>query len=400
MNFDDKNLANLKKTADSYLSLVELTDRLQSDYQELSNKFENQSLQLERINSQLTDAVAINSQLSSYLNNIMEHLDAGIIVVDENGQINLFNGAAENLTGINRQNALARQYRELFSGDEHKPTFDLLNGSEFKVRGEKWFGNQPVGYSANRISGLDGEYCGVVEILYNLSSEKKLRETISHVSALAAIGEMAATVAHQVRNPLAGIIGFTDLLRRDLVESGHSLKLVDKISRGSRELNRIITSLLDYTKKTEPDYRELDIVKFIRETVDTLEKESFAADVRFTYDFKLKALTYRFDPLLLHQAISNIVHNACQAMEPNPGSLRITVRKTDDSFLEIAFADTGKGINSDDSRKLFQPFYTTRSDGVGLGLSMVKKAVDFHNGVVTAFNQESGGAVFMIKLPL
>lgn len=400
MDYDDRRVDELKKAADSYTSLIELVDKLQEGYRELSEKFDVQSGQLEDINSQLSDAVAVNSQLSAYLNNILEYLDAGVIVLDNKGQINLFNEAAENLTGIKRDKALARNYREVFAGDEHKSTFDLLKGDEKKVRGEKWFGSQPVGYSSSRIYARNGEMYGVVEILYDLMAEKKLRETIRHVSALAAVGEMAATIAHQIRNPLAGIIGFADLLKRDLGDNHESIRLVEKISRGSMELNKIITSLLDYTKKTEPDFRDLDLVKFIKDTVKSLAKEKYAVKTKFDIKSKRGKVMYRFDPLLMHQAIANIVHNACQAMEPDGGTLRLAIIAENDKSLKITFADSGKGLSRGEAGKIFKPFFTTRSDGVGLGLSMVKKAIDFHNGELQAFNDDKGGAVFVIKLPL
>ena len=101
----------------------------------------------------------------------------------------------------------------------------------------------------------------------------------------------------------------------------------------------------------------------------------------------------------MRQAFINIAHNACQAMEPDEGVLTITVEENNHNFLIIKFHDTGKGFPVEDCEKLFKPFYTTRADGTGLGLSMVKKVIDFHNGAVYAENREGGGAVFTIELP-
>jgi len=151
MNLDDRNLRDLKEATDSYISLAELAEKLQADYQELLKKFEKQSCQLEEINVQLTDALALNSRLSAYLNNILEHLEAGVVVFDSDERISTFNGAAENLTGIEREYALARKYSDVFPGDEHSHTLNLLKSQEIRVKGEKWFGNQPVGYSSSRI---------------------------------------------------------------------------------------------------------------------------------------------------------------------------------------------------------------------------------------------------------
>jgi PAS domain S-box-containing protein len=400
MDLNDRRPNELKESADYYATLADLAEQLKDDYRELSRKYKEQTDLLADMNSQLSEAVTANGQLSAYLNNILEHIDAGVIIMDKEGRISLFNQAAESLTGVSRVKAEGRDYRRIFGEDEHAPTHDLLKGSGHKVRGEKWFANQPVGYSSNKIFNKDGELCGVVEILYDISAEKNLRETIRHVSALAAVGEMAATVAHQVRNPLAAIIGFTDLLKRDLENNNQSTKIIDKIGRASNELSRIITSLLDYTKKTEPDFRELDIIKYIRETMESLAKEPYAKGIRFESDIKIKTLVYYFDPFLISQALTNLVHNSCQAMKPGAGILKMTVKTTDGNFLEIAFTDNGCGISEANIEDLFKPFYTTRSNGVGLGLSMVKKAIDFHNGIVTAYNRDDGGAVFVIKLPL
>ena len=400
MDLNDRNLRDLKEVTDSYVSLAELAEKLQSDYQELLRKFEKQSSQLEEINIQLTDALAINSRLSTYLNNILEHLETGVVVFDTDERISMFNGAAENLTGIEREYALARKYCEVFPGDEHSHTLNLLKGQENRVKGEKWFGHQPVGYSSSRIFDENGECCGVVEILYDLSSEKKLRDTIRHVSALAAVGEMAATVAHQVRNPLAGIVGFSDLLKRDLGDDHHSTDLAQKISNGAKELNRIIASLLDYTRKTMPEYRELDLIEFASTALNMISKEHYASNLSIEFNSELDHLNYRFDPILMRQAFDNIAQNACQAMGTEGGIFRLTIKKSDNSHLTIIFSDTGAGIPTEDVDNIFKPFFTTRNNGIGLGLSMVKKVVDFHNGSIKAASSERGGAVFTIELPL
>jgi len=400
VDLNDRNFRDLKEVTDSYVSLAELAEKLQSDYQDLLQKFEIQSCQLEEINVQLTDALAINSRLSAYLNNILEHLEAGVVVFGTDERISMFNGAAENLTGIERDYALEKKYSEVFQGDEHAHTLNLIKGQDNRVRGEKWFGKQPVGYSSSRIFDENRECCGVVEILYDMSSEKKLRDTIRHVSALAAVGEMAATVAHQVRNPLAGIVGFSDLLKRDLGDDHNSADLAEKISSGAKELNRIITNLLDYTKKTKPEYRELDLIKFASEALKTISEEHYASNLSIEFNSEFDHLNYRFDPILMRQAFVNIGQNACQAMGNEAGVFELTIKKSDNNHLAIIFSDTGTGIPPEDIDNIFKPFFTTRNNGIGLGLSMVKKVVDFHNGIINAASSERGGAVFTIVLPL
>jgi PAS domain S-box-containing protein len=400
VDVNDKNFQGLKEVTDSYVSLAELAEKLQTDYQDLLQKFEKQSCQLEEINIQLADTLAINNRLSVYLNNILEHLEAGVVVFGIDERISMFNRAAENLTGIERKYALDKKYSEVFPGDEHSHTLNLYKSRENRVRGEKWFGGRPVGYSASRVFDENNECCGVVEILYDISSEKKLRDTIRHVSALAAVGEMAATVAHQVRNPLAGIVGFSDLLKRDLGQEHRSAELAEKISNGAKELNRIITSLLDYTRKTRPEFRELDLIEFASETLKAISKEHYASKLAIEFNSDLDHLNYRFDPILMRQAFDNLAQNACQAMGIGGGKLKLAIKKNDSNHLAIVFSDTGVGIPVEDVDNIFKPFFTTRNNGIGLGLSMVKRVVDFHNGSISVLSPESGGAIFSIELPL
>jgi PAS domain S-box-containing protein len=400
MEMDGRQLNDLQKITDSYASLSELAGKLRTDYLEVSEQFEKQTQQLEDINRQVTDALASNSRLSAYLKIILECLDAGVIVFDIQGVIGLFNESAERLTGISREMAIGRIYAELFSSEEHMTTSELIKSQENRVRGEKWFGEQPVGYSSGKIFDETGQCLGVVEILYDLSAEKKLRETIRQVSALAALGEMSAIVAHQVRNPLAAVLGFADLLNRDLPKDHPSAPLADKISQGAREVNRIITNLLDFTKKTKPDYRELDLVKFMTDVVELIPDQPFASGLQINWNCDIDSLMYRFDPFLFRQMVYNIAENAAQAMEPNGGLLQLSLKQSKDRQIILEFVDSGKGFAEEDAENLFKPFYTTKRNGTGLGLAIVKRIIDFHNGAILAKNRPGNGAVFTIMLPL
>lgn len=400
MEMDSRQINDLQKITDSYTSLSELADKLRSDYLEVSDQYERQTRQLEDINRQVTDALASNSRLTAYLNIILECLDAGVIVFDTEGLIGLFNESAERLTRIPRDEAIGHYYGELFSGDEHSTTNALLQSAESGVRGEKWFGEQPVGYSSSKILDDTGKCLGVVEILYDMAAEKKLRETIRQVSALAALGEMSAIVAHQVRNPLAGVLGFADLLTRDLPPEHPSAPLAAKISQGAREVNRIITNLLDFTRETRPEYREIDLVKFLRDVLGTIHEQPFATNLQTELACDIDSLMYRFDPLLFRQVIYNIAENASQSMEPDGGLLRLSLTRPDHKQLILTFTDSGKGFAEKDAENLFKPFYTTKRNGTGLGLAIVKKVIDFHSGTIQAESKPGEGAVFTINFPL
>ncbi len=400
MDFQKRRMEELEKITDSYMSLSELARKLQADYDELAERFEKQAAQLEEINQRVTDALEANSRLSAHLANILDSLDAGVIVFDMDGRINRFNKSAERLTGIASEQAIGVLYGVLFDSEEHAPTAGIFECSEVRIRGEKWFGEQPVGYSVSKIYDDGGNCLGAVEILYDLSSEKKLRETISQVSALAALGEMSAVIAHQVRNPLAGVIGFANLLSRDISADHPAAPSVKKIIEGATEVNRIITNLLDFTRRPKPDFKLLDIVDFCRQTLDSIRTQQFAANLDIRFNTDIESIHYRFDPLLFRQMFSNLIENAAQSVGSEGGRLTLLLRLPDSRHLILEFVDTGCGFNERDPNQLFKPFYTTRRNGSGLGLSVVKRIVDLHNGVVTAESPPGGGAVFTITLPL
>lgn len=395
-----EQMDELEKITDSYLALAELARKLQNDYRELAERFEKQSAQLEEINQRVTNALEANNSLSAHLFNILDSLDAGVIVFDGDLTITQFNRSAERLTGVNQQQALGANYRVLFSAEEHALTAGIFESEQDKIRGEKWFNDQPVGYSVSKIIDQNGHCLGAVEILYDLSSEKRLRETISQVSALAAVGEMSAIIAHQVRNPLAGMIGFANLLTRDLPADHPAASSAQKIIEGATEVNRIITNLLDFTKRTRPEFKLLDIISFSRQTLDSIRNQDFAKNLDIKFETQIESLYCRFDPLLFRQMYSNLIENAAQASENSIGEFCLSIQLADEKRLKLEFADSGCGFAGHDPDLLFKPFYTTRRNGTGLGLSMVKRVVDFHNGAITAESPPGGGAVFTIILPL
>ncbi len=404
MSEKDDELDRLEELAESFSSMGDFTQLMRDSYSRLESKFEDVNSRLARVNELLRQSLAERNRLANYLNNILESTDSGIIVTDQSGTINIFNSAAEKLTGIRAGEALGKGYKDVFLETLSPETEKVFDGISQSISGEKRYisidgTERPVAFSISRLKQYDGEQMsGVVEILYDLTEIKRLENNLKRVSTLAALGEMAATVAHEIRNPLAGISGFTALLLRDLDPQDRNLRTVKKISNGVESLNTIVGSLLDFTRPVSPNSVEVDPVSLIEDTISNFKVDSESSNHEFEIVRETKRLRVKLDPDLFRQIIYNLTRNAVQTC-PEGGSVRLVLADSDSRGLVLRVEDNGPGIPDDIRNKLFTPFFTTKTNGIGLGLATVKKLAELHGGRVTAGNRSGGGAVFTVEIP-
>ncbi len=254
-----------------------------------------------------------------------------------------------------------------------------------------------------RLVGDDaGEAIGALLILDDLTSVHRMEEHMAQVRTLAALGEMAASVAHELRNPLGGIGGFAALLQNRLENGTKERHYVNKIIEGVDGLNKIATNLLAYTRKVEPTFRQADLRAVLEEVLSFLQVEMDTMEVPCELRGELgeEALLTRMDPELLRQTFLNLCKNAVQAMqslEEGPRVLALDLAASA-GRITIDVRDTGPGIPEHHRRKLFNPFFTTRAKGTGLGLAIVRKNVELHAGSVELLDSGKG-AHFRITLP-
>lgn len=214
---------------------------------------------------------------------------------------------------------------------------------------------------------------------------------------LAALGELAAVVAHEVRNPLAAIYNSLSALKKQLTFDGEAAVLFSIIEEEAARLNRTVSDLLSYARPLEPDRRPEDLAELTREVVRVHKGEAIESEVLVSDGFEPVSA----DPILMRLALSNLVTNALQSM-PGGGKLTITLadaRHEDRDAVSIAVRDTGKGIPPNVLPRVFEPFFTTRASGAGLGLAVVRRIVEAHDGIVTAESDGTRGTVFTVLLP-
>jgi signal transduction histidine kinase len=226
----------------------------------------------------------------------------------------------------------------------------------------------------------------------------KLKEQLSRAKHLSSLGEMVAGVSHEIRNPLGIISSSAELLKKKMSSDDASSRIPDIIIEESSRLNNIITDFLNFARPREPNLFPCDIKKVIEKNIDFLSSQTETAGyvIHTQYDQNLSKI--QADADMLYQAFLNILINAMQAM-PDGGDIDIAV-KTGDNSLWIAFEDQGSGIEKKAMEKMWDPFFTTKDKGTGLGLGIVKNIIEAHHGQVRINNRSEGGTRVSIKLPI
>jgi len=212
---------------------------------------------------------------------------------------------------------------------------------------------------------------------------------------LAAMGEMAARIAHEIRNPLGSISILANLLERDLGPEPERRRLAEQITKGVKDLDNIVSNMLLFTSSPEANLKPVDISEAIEDSVLlTRGREGRGVSIETGYDGSTLVLG---DPVQLRQLFTNLILNALDSLGES-GTLFIGTRSTLSGTVEVEVRDTGEGIPESRVEKIFDPFFTTRERGTGLGLAIVASVVNAHNGTIDVSSIEGAGTTFLITL--
>jgi signal transduction histidine kinase len=239
-------------------------------------------------------------------------------------------------------------------------------------------------------AALQGEVARLTDEL-----EEKNRE-LARQNRLADLGRMASHVAHEVRNSLVPVALYLSLLRRRLTADAGSLDVLGKVEAGFTALDATVNDLLNFTSHREPQWRSFIVQDLVTEIFDALAPQLEAQGIGVSLDVPPNTVVTA-DRDMLRRAVLNLVLNAVDAM-PKGGELVVTSFEGREGF-ELEIADSGPGLSDEQLKKVFDPFYTTKSSGTGLGLSIVQRIAEAHGGRVTVTNCPQGGAAFTIEVP-
>jgi signal transduction histidine kinase len=239
----------------------------------------------------------------------------------------------------------------------------------------------------------------VTQLRESRAEIERLHNTqMSRAEHLATLGELAAGLAHEIRNPLAGIAGVIDIIGRDLPEKSPARDVLKDVKQEVMRVNRIVTDLLDTARPKAPDFRAADLNSTAEHAVIFARQQALSKPVKVELHKSDGPLTVEHDPNQLQQVLLNLMLNAIQAIE-GPGQVDVDVH-TRDGLAVVGVSDTGKGIRPEHLPNIFRPFYTTKGSGTGLGLSLARRVVEDHAGKITVRSEVGRGSTFEVTLPL
>lgn len=339
--------------------------------------------------------------------NVLRDMPNGLLVFNREGFLTSANPAVRKLLGLDTWSR--RRYPEILGRDSlltHHLRMCLETGktvAQETLRYETPAGPVRVlGVSLSPFHGPAGEIEGAICLLTDLTEVQQLQEQVRVKEQLAALGAMSAGIAHELKNSLATISGYAQLLRdSDLSEENRDF--AEKVVREIRNLTRVVTDFLTISKPLHLTARQVSVEGLLREAVEDLQRAEAFAGVSFS--FKGDFVPVEGDEVLLRQALSNLLRNSCEALAGQAASGQVAlrgsvVRQSEREFLEIRITDTGVGVPAEDREKVFLPFFTTKPEGSGLGLALVQKIIVGHNGSINLESSSPEGASFVILLPL
>jgi PAS domain S-box-containing protein len=404
MNSGVEDSDELSVFTETFASFNSTIKSLNDSYASLQDRYQKLGDELSETNEKLRTALEDREQTRKFLENVLESLTSGVLTIDLNGYITGINRAGCQILKTEPDDILNCDYRALFHGSlmDRSALTDLLEGKEPYHNVEKNIrvGARavPVSVSSALITDPDGGALGAVEAFVDLSELKRMEDEIARVKSLAALGEVAAVIAHEVRNPLSGISGFAMLLKRELGKDHPNMEYVDKIMAGVDKLDRCVSSLLDYARDLPLNTSRGDLREFLNEAVEffKVDLSTRKSPSKVAFVVPESPVYCSYDSEQMSRALMNLFQNADQAM-PNGGTVTVSLEETEIG-PKIKVADEGESVPVEIREKIFTPFFTTREGGTGLGLSLVKKIVEAHHGRVDLFTNGDTGSVFTITL--
>jgi two-component system, NtrC family, sensor histidine kinase PilS len=367
------------------------------------------SEQIRKGRAELRDRQRDLADLEMLKENIVQSISSGLIAVDEHNKIFAFNKGAEEIFRVNSRDVMRREVSEVLPfvtpylmGDSPNTVCQLVYRGNDNQRFDLLLNVSPL-------QGQDGNTRGEILIFQDTTRLVEMEREVKRMENLAMLGELAAGVAHEIRNPLASISGSIQVLNDSLSkEQAHvNKRLMEIVLREVDRLNDLVSDFLQFARPQRSKIEEFDLNKLVKDTLylfQTSQKWSQKIEVEAKFQRPLKIAS---DPQQLKQVFWNVFMNAYEAM-PDGGTVRVRMKKESGSSssegakraVRINVEDTGPGIDLSVIEDMFTPFSTAKKDGSGLGLAIVKKIVENLGGEVSGYNLQDGGAAISIVLPL
>jgi two-component system sensor histidine kinase PilS (NtrC family) len=363
-----------------------LAGRLAVELSRASERIASQGLQLR-------DLAALHED-------VIRCLTSGLITLTEDGRVATLNAAAEEILRVEAAPTVGRHIDALLPGlrplVEGAPQMSALRRAEIAYRGASGAA-LTLGVSVSRLVDPSGRAHGRIVNFQDLTDLRRMQEAMARAEQLAAVGRLAAAIAHEIRNPLAAISGSIELLAQGAGDGNkESAELMAIVLREVERLNALITELLDFARPRRPEPQPLDLGATLGELVRVFanDKRLMGAAIELRSDGPVWS---EVDPSQLRQVMWNLLRNAVEA---SPPAAPVTVEvKAEGAWASVTVRDRGPGMTPEHRARIFEPFFSTKEGGTGLGLATVHRIVEEHHGRIEVESPPDGGTAFTIRLP-
>jgi signal transduction histidine kinase len=377
---------NVDQLNEAFHTFTAASKSLETSYGLLTERVAYLTTELEIRNQQLKDALADAEENKDYLKAILYNLEEAIIVVDPEGLVTMMNRSAESLLGIPLGEGLGKAFSSFPLSIRTEDTDTILTAGQRR---------HTVIISRSDVVDAEGCLRGLVILIKDISRLRDLEVRHERNQRLIAMGEMAAKIVHEIRNPLCSIELYSSMLEKDLTSTVHK-DLAHGIATGIGNLNTILTNMLFFARPSRPVLRKIRLDAVIDEAVRMLLPMMDSRNVRLVRS--LQEWELMGDPELLKQAFLNMLINAAQAMQEG-GDIRIGMEQRG-GMVEVTIQDSGGGIPRENLEKIFDPFFTTKDSGTGLGLAIVNTIMQANGGYITVTSEPERGSTFTLSFPV
>lgn len=360
-------------------------------FHEVVSQLKEKEKELEVLRKQAEDRA---TAIEGYNENILQSVQSGVVSLDEEMKVTKINLAAAKILEVKQESVIGQYHTEVLN----QPITDFLQNKKVIERGEISYVTPSgkriwLGLTLSPLKDSQGATIGQILIFTDLTHLKAIESQMELRNKLSSLGEISAGIAHELRNPMGVIAGYTKLLSKKAEDSLRPT--VDAISREIVVMDRIISDFLSFARPVELHLADIDLKAIIEYCVMATSRRRDDVNLQLEID---KLPLIKGDEVLMRQAFINLIQNSLEAM-PQGGKLIITASPASSEFLDITVADAGHGISENVKDKIFLPFFTTKEKGTGLGLAIVHKIVISHGGSIQVDSSEKG-TVFRLRLPV
>jgi signal transduction histidine kinase len=351
-----------------------------------------------------------------FFRHLVVNLRTGVLAITRQGRLAAMNDLAYRVLGLTpRSTDIGRPFAEVLQDcpevsrvlQEAFENDDLPNRAEMRLRKT----GRAIGYTLSRINDDRGALVGATLFFKDLTRVEQIEERDRLRDRLAALGEMAAAIAHEVKNPLASIEVMAGVLKRQLSEQPESLETLNDIIKEAKMANAIVVEVLEFVRPIQLQVDRTDLAEVLKDSITQAEGKRRRGAVSIRTDFAADVPELLTDSHQLRQLFSNLLANAFEALG---GEGHVDIRmyllpgeeqpdgtgEAETPQVVVEIRDNGPGIGADDLERIFSPFFTTKPQGTGLGLAIVRKVVDAHDGRIDAVSAPGRGATFRVTLPV